>query len=255
MPILEEGKISPDNPFYGEILSLVLFQTSIFGNIELAKANIDINNALKLKKKLAFNNKFQVPERTVYELDNAKYFEIINFRELHGVLLNNISSNDYFDIQFEYGDIDHDIHHILNPADDDPNNRNPINDTFNLSINIASALLGSSWEKTKDEVVSLWNDPRKSFELNRLSWPSEIQLWRHLRNGCFHGNHFNITGRNPFDLNNPPRWKNYIIDDVEALNGTKVFDVFMPHSMIILFLNDIGKLILEKRKIIQENGS
>jgi hypothetical protein len=112
-------------------------------------------------------------------------------------------------------------------------------DLMTLLVLISANLLGGSYEKCKSRI-------EQKFTTNVSSWPQELQFFRHLRNGCFHGNHFNITkrrGRNAIDKNAPPKWHLYTMSDDTTMNGQQAVGGFFPHNQLVPFLYQIGNII------------
>ena len=71
----------------------------------------------------------------------------------------------------------------------------------------------------------------------------EFEFYRHVRNGCFHGNKFNFLGNEP---RFPAEWRDLIIDN--NLQGKRVFreshiepEFFINWGDAILLLADISK--------------
>lgn len=96
--------------------------------------------------------------------------------------------------------------------------------------------VGGSYERYKSHFKAKYsNDPSK--------WHPELQFFRHLRNGCFHSNNFNITpykGNPQIDPANPPVWKNYIMTSDSDMNGKKVMGGFFHLPQIIPFLDSMN---------------
>jgi hypothetical protein len=104
---------------------------------------------------------------------------------------------------------------------------------------LASYLIGGSFERYKSHFNSKYgNDPSL--------WHPELQFFRHLRNGCFHSNEFNITpykGSPQIDPSSPPVWSNYIMKSDSDMNGKRVLGGFLHLPQIIPFLNSMGKYV------------
>jgi len=82
-------------------------------------------------------------------------------------------------------------------------------------------------------------------------WPPELQFFRHLRNGCFHSNKFNIRpyrDQPQIDPCNLPKWKAYVMTSDADMNGQKVIGRFFHIHQTIPFLDEMGTL-LESQKI------
>jgi hypothetical protein len=101
-------------------------------------------------------------------------------------------------------------------------------------------LIGGAFERSIDQF-------EKNYGTDRKKWPPELQFFRHLRNGCFHGNRFNITptksGQTQIDASRPPHWHTYIMSSDAAMDGLKVIDGWFHIPHVLPFLNDMGKYI------------
>jgi len=105
-------------------------------------------------------------------------------------------------------------------------------------------LVGGAYEHYKAQFERRYGkNPRK--------WDPQLQFFRHIRNGCFHSNTFNIIpvpsgpnkGKPQIDSGSPPKWRNYVMTSDNAMNGTKVMNGFFHIHMIIPFLDDMGSLV------------
>ena len=99
-------------------------------------------------------------------------------------------------------------------------------------------LVGGAYERQKDHFSSRYRSVG--------TWPPELQFFRHMRNGCFHNNVFNIIPRRggpQIDPSSPPRWHTYVMPSDAAIHGQKVIDGFfwLPH--VLPFLHDMGKYV------------
>jgi hypothetical protein len=76
-------------------------------------------------------------------------------------------------------------------------------------------------------------------------WPPDFQLFRHVRNGCSHGNRFDIRpnrdGTEPIASAAPPEWELLRIADRASMNGKAVVGEFLPFTFVLAFLHDIGQ--------------
>lgn len=105
---------------------------------------------------------------------------------------------------------------------------------------LVQVLLGAAYENQKTAIE------RKYSGRGYRHWDPEVQLLRHLRNGCNHGNRFNIRGNNgrpAIDPSKPPSWKNLVIPNSQALQGSEVVPDFFKPQLLIPFLYDIGNII------------
>lgn len=94
-------------------------------------------------------------------------------------------------------------------------------------------LVGGGYERYKDRFKARYG---KDFK----KWHPELQFFRHLRNGCFHGNVFTI---NPNSIvgSNRPTWHTYRIPSENAVNGDKVMDGFFRTLHVVPLLHDMGR--------------
>lgn len=101
---------------------------------------------------------------------------------------------------------------------------------------LTAYIVGGSYERYKSHFQTKYgNDSSR--------WHPELQFFRHLRNGCFHSNVFNITpyrGNPQIDPANPPTWKNYVMTSDSDMNGKKVLGGFFHLPQIIPFLDSMN---------------
>lgn len=101
-------------------------------------------------------------------------------------------------------------------------------------------LVGGAFERFKDHFRATYgNDDRR--------WPPELQFFRHLRNGCFHQNKFNMLKRRDgsaqIDPSNPPKWHSYIMTSDNLLAGHKVIDGFFHIPHVLPLLHNMGNFV------------
>ena len=108
---------------------------------------------------------------------------------------------------------------------------------------VPANLIGGAYEKIKSGIV-------RRHTSNFSNWPVELQFFRHLRNGCFHGNHFDIRKKkvngvwiDAIDPNAPPKWHLYTMPDDATMNGQQVVGGFFPHNQVLPFLYQIGNIV------------
>lgn len=100
---------------------------------------------------------------------------------------------------------------------------------------LVSYTVGGSFERYKSHFETKHGrDPSK--------WHPELQFFRHLRNGCFHSNNFNITYPH-IDPANPPVWRNYVMTSDGDMNGKKVLGGFFHLPQTIPFLDSMNAYI------------
>ncbi|HTN85812.1 MAG TPA: hypothetical protein VL242_19060 [Sorangium sp.] len=130
-------------------------------------------------------------------------------------------------------------------------------------------LLGYAFERHHASIKK--KQPKKPDGKDDLqSWDKDLQFFRHIRNGCFHGNRFQIwkgqVARNPpphtgWPRSNVPEWRNHIImiDDSSGtdqivdehgaeLNGRKVIGEYLYVPDVLPLLYDMGNRIAEVLK-------
>jgi len=82
-------------------------------------------------------------------------------------------------------------------------------------------------------LISMWAILTETQNFNNISREPEIQFYRHVRNGCAHGNMFNFT-----KLRYPAKWRNKEI--VAANSGQSVFPDVLKDGDPIFLLVDIN---------------
>ena len=109
---------------------------------------------------------------------------------------------------------------------------------------LTAYLVGGAFERNKVLFA-------KNYGPNRQNWDPALQFFRHLRNGCFHSNEFNITllrrggrkGQPQIDPVHPPSWGSYVMPSDSAMNGQKVVGGFFPVPMVFPFLDEMGRFV------------
>jgi len=105
---------------------------------------------------------------------------------------------------------------------------------------VTASLLGGAFERKKSVIET-------KFGSNTGHWPPELQFFYHIRNGCFHGNTFNIPpkrkGSPRIDPTNPPKWHLYTMPSDKVMNSQAVVGGFFPHNQLLPFLHRIGNMI------------
>ncbi len=100
----------------------------------------------------------------------------------------------------------------------------------------AQVVAGSAYETIKDKIEAAYGrDP--------VSWPKVIEYFRHVRNGCFHNNRFNVQPPRGklwgIDVGNPPRWRTSIMPDDASINNRWVFGDFLDIGDCPILLGDV----------------
>ena len=94
-------------------------------------------------------------------------------------------------------------------------------------------MTGHSYELACPKIMQKFTDDRKN------NWPSELQFFYHIRNGCFHKNKFNIKKNSMSTIS--AKWEGREI--IYADNGKQVAGKFMWPADFICLLWDIQKLL------------
>jgi len=107
----------------------------------------------------------------------------------------------------------------------------------NIVHQAAQVAAGSAYETIKDKVEAAYGrDP--------VSWPKVVEYFRHIRNGCFHNNRFNIQaprGRtSSINTSNPPKWRTSIMLDDASMNSRWVFGDFLDGGDCPILLADVA---------------
>jgi hypothetical protein len=104
-------------------------------------------------------------------------------------------------------------------------------------------LIGGAYERMRHHFEAKYGK-------NPRAWAPELQFFRHLRNGCFHDNRFNIEAIRhkqkliaQIDPAHPPQWRTYVMASDATMHGKQVIDgyFFLPH--VLPFLHDIGQFV------------
>ena len=106
--------------------------------------------------------------------------------------------------------------------------------TMKLFEFLGQQTLGHSFEMAKSAIETKYGTDRKN------NWPSELQFFYHIRNGCFHGNRFNIQN-NSISSVIPTIWRGKNIDYSD--NNRKVVGVFLFPGDIVHLLYDIQQIL------------
>lgn len=105
---------------------------------------------------------------------------------------------------------------------------------------IAQVCLGSAYERISARIKNLYGkDP--------WLWPPKLQYMRHVRNGCFHKNRFNLrkppkhpTAINPCD---PPKWRMSVLQDDASVSGQPVLGKYLNSGDVPILLADIAEIL------------
>ena len=107
--------------------------------------------------------------------------------------------------------------------------------TWNL---IAQVCIGSAYERVKGVF-------RLHYGRDVWKWPRDLEYFHHVRNGCFHGNTFDLrpwrsrdTAINPSD---PPCWRTSVLVDDLSVQSKLVLGEVLHSGDIPILLGDISK--------------
>ena len=97
-------------------------------------------------------------------------------------------------------------------------------------------MFGHSYESALPQIESKFGDKSK----RKLQWHSTMQFAYHIRNGCFHGNTFDIQ-TNSISTTMPTIWRGQNITYTD--NGIQVIGDFMGSGDILTLLYDMQVLL------------
>lgn len=97
---------------------------------------------------------------------------------------------------------------IANPKTNDPQ-AYKIDYQDDFFVYFQQIIFGHAFERVRFEAVNKWGE--------RRNWPDIFQFAYHIRNGCFHGNMFNITTSR---MHGTPQWRSVVIS--MSMHGKKV---------------------------------
>ena len=104
---------------------------------------------------------------------------------------------------------------------------------------ISQVCIGSAYERVNERInVRYGRDP--------WHWPPELQYFRHVRNGCFHDNTFNLRAYNhPTAINrsNPPKWRTSILKDDQSVTAQPVLGAYLNSGDVPILLADIAQVL------------
>ncbi len=105
---------------------------------------------------------------------------------------------------------------------------------------ISQVCIGSAYERISDRV-------KRRYGSDPWLWPCELQYIRHVRNGCFHSNRFNLRAshKHPTAINssNPPRWRTSILRDDTTVAGQLVLGNYLNSGDVPILLADIEEVL------------
>lgn len=102
----------------------------------------------------------------------------------------------------------------------------------------AQVSLGSAYESVKDKI-------ERAYGRDPVRWPKVMEYFRHIRNGCFHNNMFNIRPpqrrTTAIDANNPPSWRTSVMPSDATMNTRGVLGDFLDVGDCPILLGDVAK--------------
>lgn len=107
---------------------------------------------------------------------------------------------------------------------------------------LAQVCLGSAFERVKEVIET-------QYKKDADKWPREIDYLRHVRNGCFHGNKFNIDPkhsrlrhgcRSVIDPNSPPTWRSSCLADDQSVHNKAVLGSCLEAGDVPILLGDVA---------------
>jgi hypothetical protein len=98
-------------------------------------------------------------------------------------------------------------------------------------------MFGHSYESALPHIESKFGDKDK----RKLQWPSTMQFAYHIRNGCFHGNTFDIRS-NSISTTIPTVWRGQQVTYTD--NGKQVIGEFMGTGDVLTLLYDMQVLLV-----------
>jgi hypothetical protein len=109
---------------------------------------------------------------------------------------------------------------------------------------LTAYLVGGAFERNKSLFF-------RNYGRDPSNWDLGLQFFRHLRNGCFHSNTFNITpirhgpksGQPQIDPTRPPSWQTCVMPSDSVMNGQRVVGGFFPVPFVLPFLDDMGTFV------------
>ena len=241
-------QIDTHHPFFSEVLQFVIATTSMTLAIRQQVVEDAIHKVIAESRKMAHSFNTAMPYNSLFIIDVPPLDKDITLVDLscsEMCVLENVAQLTSF-IRNESGQPDQLKFRLEpRPAKGLPTEKSNIQGQLTTPwvTDLSCYLLGGAFERYRDHYELIHGG-------DKLAWNPEMQFFRHLRNGCFHGNIFNIEqlriGRqlvNQIDPANPPRWQSYVMPSDNAMNGQKAIDGFcyLPH--IPAFLYDMGKYV------------
>jgi len=113
-----------------------------------------------------------------------------------------------------------------------------LNDAYLIEF-LAQQMFGHAFEIATPQIKQKFGNNRKK------EWPATIQFAYHIRNGCYHGNKFNIL-KNSLSESISTEWENKSIQYSD--NGKKVSQGFMWPADFICLLYDLQNILKKIRR-------
>ncbi|HLE61948.1 MAG TPA: hypothetical protein VI750_02350 [Pyrinomonadaceae bacterium] len=248
-PGIESYEVKDSHPFYAEMLQFFIAAISMTMAMRQDKVEEAIQKVIAEARKMATSFNLGMPYNSLFIIDVPPLDQDVTFADLScpdACILKNVSHVVAY-IRNQTGNHPAPLAFSLQPL---PGHSLPPPETtvFGAMItpwisDLSCYLVGGAYERVRDTF-------ERKYGANKQTWAPELQFFRHLRNGCFHGNTFNIEKIrrkkklvDQIDPTNPPQWRGYKMPSDNAMNGKKVMDgfFFLPH--LLPFLHDMGKYV------------
>ncbi len=111
---------------------------------------------------------------------------------------------------------------------------------------IAQVCIGSAFERVKRAI-------RLQYGRDVWKWPRELEYFPHVRNGCFHGNAFDLrpwgSRKTTINPSSPPCWRTSVLLDDPSVQSKTVLGGVLQSGDIPILLGDIAKRLQEDNAI------
>lgn len=107
---------------------------------------------------------------------------------------------------------------------------------------IGQVCVGSAFERVISRI-------RSRYGRDLWKWPRELDYFYHVRNGCFHGNVFNLRPQKPrktvINPLCPPSWRTSVLVDDASVQGKVVFGGMLTSGDVPILLRDVARRLQE----------
>ncbi len=241
--------VNDDHPYFDEINQFAQMVVANMGSLMLAAANRTIRDLVNVVNKMvessSTNIKGCVNDHSmtpIIGLSSASSTEVLELHEANKIhlFITGQETSVLTSIHYELVSDDAVSADGTAPGRTTWTSSDPT-DRFKT---LTAYLVGGAFEQNKSLFISKHGRDSRN-------WDPMLQFFRHLRNGCFHSNKFNITpipssprkGQPQIDPQNPPRWSNYVMSSDANMNGQKVIGGFMHIHQVIPFLDDVVQFV------------